>query len=878
MAQTVPAASAVPSGRAGIAKLSEREVFELEQYEKIIKLRDVVISRKPPMTTLHQSTNASHGSIPLRVNVPDSKKAQPVVHGERGSASAVPGQVKVTAETGPNSIYAEKPDQLVSAELRAQRQRLERALQEEAEQIRAEKACHAEPCAELDSSDVLAKALVLVQANAASAVVGQSVKANAESTTDSFDESTFYSSRHDTPESHLVSLIRNSSQDPQAANVHPQHEEVSQQQNGTHQQPPLPPGPAAESARVAQHPPTTDKSNSSMPNAHLTWQMQSSEEVSKRPPPQPLSGLAAMPAQVSQPPPTIKTSHHSVANASLTSQMSIVPGLNNYVQATGTSKELTQTVSGFASRSNAPRQHDLRTSASQVPMNNIQGPRDSGLEAHPPSPLIRNHNTLQPVAPQPTHPSSISALAAASCGPVVTPAQVNALRAEASDVTSPDSSSQSGKKGKKKKKRKKRKADTQGGVSTESIPVIKQEPRSPSPLNALSYTRPSKRARHVQDQSAVQEYGPSYDTPSAHDAGVQYISRAVRDDAMPAGHAAAAGYQPPYSPAVAGESRFSSGRYYHEQMITSEGPRHHEGRVMDHPDHPLHYAARTAPAPGPVPQVMLAESQVISSRPYREFRDGLRMSAHPDGETFMAPPRPAPARIMVDAYGREHIEPAHHIPSRLSVASPSRHGEHEVVYERLPPRSVSRHAMPASYEDGGFVYPAPSQAYALPRRIVTQPGYTNYDYRDIRQAEFSSRPQPAPGEFVQVLTPHERRYGEDGYSARPASARPVDSVRYPLPPDYGQAHSARAELPVAAEYRPSIHPDGRREALQPYMRAYHPAPAHEPAMQRAYSVRPPDSSQSGQLRGVDEIAFVERPSGASRQIVYADDVRRDFYR
>ncbi|KAG5974537.1 hypothetical protein E4U55_008170 [Claviceps digitariae] len=913
MAQTASAASSVPSGRIDLAKLSEREVFELEQYEKIIQLRDVIVSRKRPTTNRQHSSNAALDSKTPGSNVPGAK-AQPLLLSDKhDSAIAVPNQPQVTAEPELDSKNTEKSDQCVNAELQVQRKRLERALKDEVEQLRVEKGSYAEPSAELDSSDVLAKALAIVQATAASAVVddGENPNANTESTNDSFDESTFYSSRHDTPESNLVSLIRNPSQDVQAANLHPQHEEISQR-SSIQQQPRPSFDPAADTAKVDEPPTATERSNPSTANANLNSQggasdgvlatdvhaqyRDSSQRIGNPRLPQPNSDLVAtIPAQVTQLASTTERSNHSATNASLTSQMSIVPGLNNYVQATGTSKDLSQTVSGVASRSDAPRQDDSRASISQRPLgSNTQAPRDYGLDTHPPSPLVRNHNTLQPVAPQPTHPSSISALTVASPAvhdtahaashrsAVATPAQIITLRSEENGGTSPDSSSQSGgkKKGQgKKKKKKKRKADTQAGVSTESMPVIKQEARSPSPLNAPSYIRPSKRARHVQEQSAVHEYERRYGSDSAHVSGAQYVSRTARDHIIPVGPpSATAAYQPPpYIPPTNGESRYSTGRYYDEQAIASERPRHHEGHHSY--DYPTQYLARTAPAPEPVPQVMLAEPHSIGSRPYRDFQDGLRMSAHPDGETFVVPPRPAPARILVDAYGREFIEPSRHIPSRLSVASPSRHGEHEVFYERLPPRAVSRHPVPGTYEDGSLVYSAPPPpVYALPRRIVTQPAYTNHDYRDVRQREFSSRPPPAQGEFVQVLAPNERRFGEDSYSIRPTSVRPVDSARYPMPPDYGRVHSVRPEVQIAAEYGPNGHPDGRRETIQPYIRGFHPAPAQEPAMQRAYSARPPESSQSGQLRGTDEIAFIERPSGATQEIVYADDARREYFR
>ncbi|KAG5971312.1 hypothetical protein E4U56_006951 [Claviceps arundinis] len=890
MAHTIPAASTVPSGGLGLGELSEKELFELGQYEKIIQLRDVIISRKHPTTAHQHSSNASPDSKPAGQNVLGAK-AQSMIHEKHGSAPAVPSQPPVAAETELKSSRAEiKSDQRVKDELQAQRERLERALKDEVEQLRADRAAISEPSAEIDSSDVLAKALALVEAATASAVDDENLNANAESIGDSFDESTFYSSRHDTPESHLVSRIRTASPYVQAPSAHPRDEANTQRMNSQQQQQrrqqPLP-GPV-------QPAPAIEKSTSLTSNANLTLhkdvlannvhpQLEGSSQRSGN---QQLtqSGLAVVPAQdpkAAQLAPMTERSNHSVTNASSTSQMSIVPGLNNYVQATGSTQVLASRPAAL--RQDGSRNFQIATGG------NRQALRDCGLET-PPSPLVRNHNTLQPVAPQPTNPTIISALAAASSAThgnahasghhsaMATPAQVHALRTEQYDATSPDSSSQGGgrrqakgigkrwekqeeRKEEKKKRKKKRKADAQGGVSSESIPAIKQEARSPSPLNAPSFIRPSKRARHVQEQSAVHEYAPSHDTTRAPDVGVEYVSRSVGDNTMPTAN---------------GEPQYSNSRYYDEQVLLArEGSRHHQGHALDHP---THYLARTAPAPQPVPQVVLADSHSIHSRPYRDYQDGLRMSAHADGETFMPPP-PPPARILVDAYGREYYEPSHHIPSRLSVTSSSRHGEHEILYERVPSQAVSRHPMPGPYDDGGLVYSAPTQAYAWPRRVVTQPGYINHDYRDVRQREFSSRPLPAQGDFVQVMTPNERRFGEDGYSMRPASARPVDGARYPMPPDYGRVHSVQPEVPVATEYVANIQPDNRRDTVQPYSRGYHPpAPVPDPAIQRPYSVRPPDPSPSGRVRGADDVAFIERPSVAPQDMVYANSVRREYYR
>jgi hypothetical protein len=167
----------------------------------------------------------------------------------------------------------------------------------------------------------------------------------------------------------------------------------------------------------------------------------------------------------------------------------------------------------------------------------------------------------------------------------------------------------------------------------------------------------------------------------------------------------------------------------------------------------------------------------------------------------------------------------------------------------------------------------------MPRRVVTQPEYATHDYRDVRQREFSGRPPPPHGEFVQVLAPQDRRYLEETFGGGQPSMRPVETVRYQLPPDYGRIHSVRPEAQAATDFRASARPEGgRRELLQPYMREYRTGHLQEPQVPRAMSVRPAGRPLNEQVRGGEDIAFIERPRGATQEIVYADDARREVYR
>jgi hypothetical protein len=158
-----------------------------------------------------------------------------------------------------------------------------------------------------------------------------------------------------------------------------------------------------------------------------------------------------------------------------------------------------------------------------------------------------------------------------------------------------------------------------------------------------------------------------------------------------------------------------------------------------------------------------------------------------------------------------------------------------------------------AYEEGGAVYRRRSPSY-MPRRVVTQPEYVSQDYRDHRPREHSTRPIGPSGEFVEVMAPPERRRMEDGtrdYITRPTSVRPAEAVRYEVARDYGRVQSAREYGAIAAE--PGV-------------------------VRQEYNTRPVERYYNQPMRGGEEIAFIERPRGATQEIVYADDARREIYR
>ncbi|PHH73745.1 hypothetical protein CDD83_4676 [Cordyceps sp. RAO-2017] len=502
------------------------------------------------------------------------------------------------------------------------------------------------------------------------------------------------------------------------------------------------------------------------------------------------------------------------------------------------------------------------------------------MDNHPPSPLIRGH-ALQPVAPQ---AAQISPLAAPGQGqgqgreaaqPAVprtrgTPAQVAALRHGPSAATSPESSSQGGRgSDKKRNKKKKRKADRQA-PEVEAYPCIKVEPRSPSPLNAPSYLRANKRQRQSQGQVIELEYEPSYERPLVQGPPGPYLAPQYRDEHVAAGYQGARAYpQRAVSTAVMGGDQGYGREYVDERRLPAEG--HARGYGLAAPPFP-YSSPRVSYHPRSVSQTFAAADGY--REPASSFRDygegGPRLSVRPEAEAYPGPAKAGPSRLVVDAFGREYFDAAHPAVHRPS-APPGGAGEGgHVVYERLPPRAVSRHPGPEAYGEGGMVYGGgPGPAYAMPRRVVTQPAeYGPYEYRNSQQREYpAARPMGPPGELMQVGAPLQQRRpvheGPRGYATRAASMMPVEAAggRYEVPAGYGRMQSVRPDM-GGREYAAGMHGDGPREAMPPYLGDYAP-----PSYQRPQAAR-----------AADEIAFIERPRGATQEIVYADDARREVYR
>ncbi|GAP84833.1 hypothetical protein SAMD00023353_0801470 [Rosellinia necatrix] len=850
---------------------------EIREYEKIIQFRDTVVSGKHPRikvptssvaknvaATQSSPSNASERAMPSSAQLPiinttangrsmgnmlsfKANSQQPAAAASlAGSASFIPGVSRPLFGSGQpeiDPVLLQKSDGLVKAEIHIQRQRLEKALRDQVEEQKASIRGNfqsAEQLAELDISDILAKALTLVQATAPPAIsVMPSPTANASDASDSFDENTFYSSQHDTPESRPSVPARTALENTQV-----QHTPIPTDQTQNYAPPsePLAPRPLpAFTSCLAQ---TDVVRNTPHGQAMAT---QSAHPVAKPTAPMRNQG-------------PIVTSRAETQN--LLNQGHQRKRLETQVISSDSRDTSRSDNSGNTDSEQSADPHGLQNLAQLVPNRGFRQPEE---------PLIRGHN-LSPFAPQPAH---VSPLAIArqphihESDPSAlqrVPAQVTALREDHAVVISPESSPQGDKGGKKKNKKKnKRKADARAQDGQRS-PNIKPEPRSPSPLNAPPFIRPQKRARRFGGQEPEVIYDePIIRRPISQVHQERYPPAPTHVERVPQGYE---GVDNPYSRQV----RPSVGPIVHRL----DSPLYEESR----PDGSIIRYLRHIPSPSGYPdpygtvdsRPIRASSYAIANPDVRELptyqREG-RMSVRPYADrarsrspiiverrsSVMPPPSAPPRRIVIDEYGREYIEPIRTAAvSRQSVVPPTRPGDHELLYERPQIRATSRMPVSEIVGEDGVIYRRASPGYA-PRRVITQPEY-GAGFRGYRERDYPVQPMGPPSqEFVQVHPVAEHMPRE--YLSRAASVRPVESVPYDRLP------STRPDIPPR-QYAASVHPDARREMG----RDYSIRPAEMEIPQPTYSVRPVERYYEPPPPREGDVTYVERPRAVHEEVIY----------
>jgi len=200
-----------------MACLKDRSsVYDVEaQYEKILRLRDDIFADKhPKLKPLKQVTPVSKPSVPTPSLVNGVPKPAPKVstpaqngapraytsHGVAPapkSSAVQPKQNALSGSSGIDPIFLKKSDVLVRAEIQQKRQRIERALDEQLIQKRAharQNVLDEYALPDFNVTEVLRKAQEIVKPVK---VLAQNTADRIASSSDSFDENTFYSSQMD---------------------------------------------------------------------------------------------------------------------------------------------------------------------------------------------------------------------------------------------------------------------------------------------------------------------------------------------------------------------------------------------------------------------------------------------------------------------------------------------------------------------------------------------------------------------------------------------------------------------------------------------------------------------------------------------------------
>ncbi|CZT06168.1 uncharacterized protein RAG0_11976 [Rhynchosporium agropyri] len=879
------------------ASLTAEELREILEYERIVQFRDAVMAGSHPRIKIPAHLTGKQNSRGLSSPISTTPRpnltspASRTFSGSRAEDStnvlnkspnttrlAGGGHSQMSSQSEINPILLEKSDDLIKAELQLQRQRLERGLRAQIETQRiATKAMlqTSESLPNFDISKVLSQALAIAHPSTAPEVEPSAAAS------DSFDENTFYSSQHDTPELPSPVVARKSTAESQLQGA----------------------------PSFGQRPHKDQSSQNQVENSEVIMtgtSLHNDNNLAK----QPLGQLQHSQPQNS----TLQPKIQRIELGNSESSSSSCEVISTHAQGT---VNVSYPSNGFWPDYPQHLLH-LEDSANLTRMQTTT--RDllkRAFDNTPASPLLRVHN-LSPLAPQ---PARVSPLATARDPPILReraisdgtqPVQVSTLRNQATGISSTDSSPKGKKtserrKEKKEKKRKRRGKETAG---TPESPYIKPEPHSPSPYTAVApLPRPQKRQRKSGQYAAELNYDEPEDEqieavqeriPEQHYREVRAPRIVEREDAR---------YEP--------DHRRIEPEYRRVEREPEAGYRRvADGQYERRPQSPIFALPY---APGEVRQVRAASHAIVERRAYDESRyyrePVVRASVRPDVDRErsrspvfrerrspipMAPPSQS-MRIVIDEFGRKYYEP--------QPPASVRYREPEIIYERAPTRAVSSRN-PAEFEEDGVVYRRASPPVAVPRRVVTQPEYASGpqpDFRQYRQREYSVRPTPMgpPGEeYIQIrsrqLTPEIAPRRE--YIPRAASVFP-EPVRYEIPREYARIQSVRPEgLP--REYATSAQSEVRREMVPQSQREYSVRPMDTPLVgipqaQRGYSVRPmsvrpmepplrrePPFLPEGARyydepisRQPAEVAFIERPRARESSVmVYTDDARREVYR
>ncbi|KAI9696279.1 MAG: hypothetical protein M1836_005832 [Candelina mexicana] len=864
--------------------LSRREVHEVAEYEKILKLRDEVFTGKhsrlkvpshaivkaaagpvksPPGVhaasektqyttdnlvsngvTSHTQDNTPVISQPSPQEVP---QPSPLLH---KSSNAQRPPARAPSSSGIDPIFLTKSDDLVRAEIQLQRQRLERALKESADRLHKTEArgrSDQDPIPDFDVSEVLARALLLVPSIATT----QANRANGVSiATDSFDENSYYSSQiNDSP--------MDGSKDPQeGSEPYPLEDRDLEVEVGYNNGSPALLGP-----HVDPHDQMVSFRNHDDSNKQSFAMIDHNLPFTHKPDIMETNAERRVVREESEYSP---------------------PAANFY-----DSRE-----NGYGGSSEAqPNEHrpPLNIHAEDCEQRPSQSTAQQTAPSSPEVRIVRNH-IASPVAPQ---PSKVSPLAVAKLPPFArerrdveeppvapdTEMQVNSARQSPDEVPQPSGHRKRRKKGDGfDRPRKHRK----GKVVDSPEPYIKEEPESPPPLalrSRLRRPKPLQQPRRLLeiDDISPRDYrsGPRYpesyedhpmsvryevETPSSATlqrtasrldrrdldlrrvASLQYTKRAVSPRQ----------YSADFFPSDARASRAVSHAYNERREI--EHPQYYREPVRSYAGHYIRSEQSRSPPP---------------------------MRERPTSAVMGPPPR----KVVVDQHGNRYYAAPPTIDLTSSVPPPNLDENVNPRYVSVPVRDHVRRAPVGPvemYDDEGF---DEKKAPSVARHIIEQTDPDLLDHRSHRHREYEPRlieatipqndrtqiRQLRDGSYMSHVEPIALPSRE--YVPRLHSVRP-DTHQYDAPREYiSGIQSVRPELDYAARIptRLEVPPRARGQlTLRPedgsWAREYLPVQDER----ITYAPRP-------QSRGYTGTALAEWPR-ARIQELHQPEPRRASYR
>lgn len=888
--------TAIANGNDGLAS-DGPSVYDVEaQYEKILRLRDDIFADKhPKLKLLKQVPPVSKASAPAPslvngVPKPSPKASVPAQNGaSRAHISQVvapapkssaiqPKQNAVPGSSGIDPIFLKKSDVLVRAEIQQKRQRIERALDEQLIQKRVharQNVLDEYALPDFNVSEVLRKAQEIVKPVK---VLVQNTADRIASSSDSFDENTFYSSQMDSLSEGTDPLAKKPVEAERQEGMSPQPMDIdsgdadepassrSQKRisDSTSERDPISKGPISQQEQIAQ---LEEEIRRLKGQDHRKIPANAQEnEIPDEPPYSPPDVRASPPIQPNT----------NLASASIAQQT------HRQARPRRSSKALEPQAREFLRHAEA--------AASPVP-NDVR--------------IVRNHIT-SPLAPQ---PARVSPLAVAKEPPL---SQVRNNRQQnrdgpagleaGSNRRSPNQPVQT-------INSRKRRRGTNSGEAGRNVAArreaaspeirIKPEPISPQPHPAaLGAWRPPRREevhrpvvidtasprqapveRIIQQPQRSERHEPMYaidqgmpSTPNGY-GNERYIE--VREDPDPRRVVSARKVRAPMSP---GAQYF--GAQTHSVRAASQvflpqsayDPRQNRsssqmyvpqvsqdiGRQQRAPIQPLPLSAYAPQSPSPLPQ-------------------HIQRPSPRQGSIAMAPP---PRRIVVDQYGNRFVEASAPALSErhVSAVPVPRSNEYEPRYEQPVRAPITRHpSMDVVYGDPRYVQRPSSPA--SPRYIEYPPqappgraGSIIYLDND-RPPERPAQRRTDSGMVHYIDYPPTARLDE---VSRPREVVRMPSVRpmgnpYEIPRDQmSRVPSVRPEqarIVSLGGRRDDVSQDSRQVSMRPeaiYTRPSVPGMEERPQFQYVPEPQGPRYVTSGSY---DDGLVFEAPRSAGRRIV-----------